>query len=96
MLSFLGSPTGGKSAGDVTEGSGDKIKKRVKTPYALKKWRPASWVITTDTMDAEVNNNKCHGGPGQNQNQAGTSRPKSASAVYLGGSRFSNPNDCDF
>ncbi|XDV36188.1 hypothetical protein PO909_006017, partial [Leuciscus waleckii] len=87
---------GGKSAGDVTEGSGDKIKKRVKTPYALKKWRPASWVITTDTMDAEVNNNKCHGGPRQNQNQAGTSRPKSASAVYLGGSRFSNPNDCDF
>ncbi|KAK9972878.1 hypothetical protein ABG768_023640 [Culter alburnus] len=87
---------GGKSAGDVTEGSGDKIKKRVKTPYALKKWRPASWVITTDTLDAEVNNNKHHGG---NQNQAGTSRPKSASAVYLGsrgGSRFSDPNDCDF
>uniref|UniRef100_A0A672M9K7 receptor protein serine/threonine kinase n=1 Tax=Sinocyclocheilus grahami TaxID=75366 RepID=A0A672M9K7_SINGR len=90
---------GGKSAGDVTEGSGDKIKKRVKTPYALKKWRPASWVITTDTLDAEVNNNRLHGGPGQNQNQAGTSRPKSASAVYLGsrgGSRFSDPNDCDF
>uniref|UniRef100_A0A9R1SIW5 receptor protein serine/threonine kinase n=2 Tax=Cyprinus carpio TaxID=7962 RepID=A0A9R1SIW5_CYPCA len=88
---------GGKSADDVTEGSGDKIKKRVKTPYALKKWRPASWVITTDTLDAEVNNNRRHGGPGQNQ--AGTSRPKSASAVYLGsrgGSRFSDPNDCDF
>ncbi|XP_073708193.1 bone morphogenetic protein receptor type-2a [Garra rufa] len=90
---------GGKSAGDMTEGSGDKIKKRVKTPYALKKWRPASWVITTDTLDAEVNNNSRHGGLGQNQNQAGTSRPKSASAVYLGsrgGSRFSDPNDCDF
>ncbi|KAI2663348.1 Bone morphogenetic protein receptor type-2 [Labeo rohita] len=90
---------GGKSASDVTEGSGDKIKKRVKTPYALKKWRPASWVITTDTLDAEVNNNTRHGGLGQNQNQAGTSRPKSASAVYLGsrgGSRFSDPNDCDF
>uniref|UniRef100_A0A673KL86 receptor protein serine/threonine kinase n=1 Tax=Sinocyclocheilus rhinocerous TaxID=307959 RepID=A0A673KL86_9TELE len=89
----------GKSAGDVTEGSGDKIKKRVKTPYALKKWRPASWVITTDTLDAEVNNNRLHGGPGQNQNQAGTSRPKSASAVHLGsrgGSCFSDPNDCDF
>ncbi len=87
------------SAGDMTEGSGDKIKKRVKTPYALKKWRPASWVITTDTMDAEVNNNSRHGGPGQNQNQAGTSRPKSASAIYLGsrgGSRFSDPGDCDF
>ncbi|XP_005165892.1 bone morphogenetic protein receptor type-2a isoform X1 [Danio rerio] len=91
---------GGRSVGDGTEGSGDKIKKRVKTPYALKKWRPASWVITTDTLDAEVNNNSRHGGGlGQNQNQAGTSRPKSASAVYLGsrgGSRFSDPNDCDF
>uniref|UniRef100_A0A673KLC6 receptor protein serine/threonine kinase n=1 Tax=Sinocyclocheilus rhinocerous TaxID=307959 RepID=A0A673KLC6_9TELE len=83
----------------LLEGSGDKIKKRVKTPYALKKWRPASWVITTDTLDAEVNNNRLHGGPGQNQNQAGTSRPKSASAVHLGsrgGSCFSDPNDCDF
>lgn len=85
--------TGGRSDGDMTEGSADKIKKRVKTPYALKKWRPASWVITTETLDAEVNNNSRHGG----QNQAGTSRPKSASAVYLGGSRFStDPNDCDF
>lgn len=83
---------GGRSDGDVTEGSADKIKKRVKTPYALKKWRPTSWVITTETLDAEVNNNSRHGG----QNQAGTSRPKSASAVYLG-SRFStDPNDCDF
>uniref|UniRef100_A0A672M5M3 receptor protein serine/threonine kinase n=1 Tax=Sinocyclocheilus grahami TaxID=75366 RepID=A0A672M5M3_SINGR len=84
-LSITTLPLLGKSAGDVTEGSGDKIKKRVKTPYALKKWRPASWVITTDTLDAEVNNNRLHGGP--------------ASAVYLGsrgGSRFSDPNDCDF
>uniref|UniRef100_A0A672M3C2 receptor protein serine/threonine kinase n=1 Tax=Sinocyclocheilus grahami TaxID=75366 RepID=A0A672M3C2_SINGR len=98
-LSMTTLPLLGKSAVDVTEGSGDKIKKRVKTPYALKKWRPASWVITTDTLAAEVNNNRLHGGPGQNQNQAGTSRPKSASAVHLGsrgGSRFSDPNDCDF
>lgn len=29
--------------------SGEKIKRRVKTPYTLKKWRPASWVVTTDT-----------------------------------------------
>lgn len=80
----------------MTEGSADKIKKRVKTPYALKKWRPSSWIITTETLDAEVNNNSRHGG----QNQAGTSRPKSASDVYLGGrggSHFStDPNDCDF
>ncbi|KAB5584626.1 hypothetical protein PHYPO_G00109680 [Pangasianodon hypophthalmus] len=84
---------------DGKEGSGDKIKKRVKTPYALKKWRPATWVITTDTLDAEVNNNKCPGG--QNHN-AGTSRAKSASAVYLRGpggvaSGFtSDPSDCTF
>ncbi|XP_056607242.1 bone morphogenetic protein receptor type-2a isoform X1 [Triplophysa dalaica] len=94
-LSFTTLPLlGGRS--DVTEGSADKIKKRVKTPYALKKWRPSSWIITTETLDAEVNNNSRHGG----QNQAGTSRPKSASDVYLGGrggSHFStDPNDCDF
>ncbi|KAG7234346.1 hypothetical protein INR49_004917 [Caranx melampygus] len=29
--------------------SGEKIKRRVKTPYTLKKWRPASWVVSTDT-----------------------------------------------
>ncbi|XP_029967171.1 bone morphogenetic protein receptor type-2-like [Salarias fasciatus] len=28
--------------------SGEKIKRRVKTPYTLKKWRPASWVVSTD------------------------------------------------
>ncbi|XP_055068994.2 bone morphogenetic protein receptor type-2a [Misgurnus anguillicaudatus] len=87
---------GGKSDGDATEGSGDKIKRRVKTPYALKKWRPASWVITSETLDGEVNNNSRHGG----QNQAGTSRPKSASALYAGGRRGSqfstDRNDCDF
>ncbi|XP_041662726.1 bone morphogenetic protein receptor type-2-like [Cheilinus undulatus] len=30
--------------------SGEKIKRRVKTPYTLKKWRPASWVVPTDTV----------------------------------------------
>ncbi|KAM4731527.1 bone morphogenetic protein receptor type-2-like isoform 1-T2 [Anableps anableps] len=28
--------------------TGEKIKRRVKTPYTLKKWRPASWVVSTD------------------------------------------------
>ncbi|XP_070832469.1 bone morphogenetic protein receptor type-2-like isoform X2 [Chaetodon trifascialis] len=39
--------------------SGEKIKRRVKTPYTLKKWRPASWVVSTDTaldLDLEFNN----------------------------------------
>lgn len=91
--------SGGHSDYDGKEESGDKIKKRVKTPYALKKWRPATWVITTDTLDAEVNNNKCPGG--QNHN-AGPSRAKSASAVYQKGrggvtSGFtSDPSDCTF
>ncbi|XP_047670190.1 bone morphogenetic protein receptor type-2a isoform X2 [Tachysurus fulvidraco] len=90
---------GGHSDCDGKEGSGDKIKKRVKTPYALKKWRPATWVITTDTLDAEVNNNKCPGG--QNHN-AGPSRAKSTPAVNLRGrggvaSGFtSDPSDCTF
>ncbi|XP_026151911.1 bone morphogenetic protein receptor type-2-like [Mastacembelus armatus] len=38
--------------------SGEKIKRRVKTPYTLKKWRPASWVVSTDTaldLDFEFN-----------------------------------------
>ncbi|XP_054630440.1 bone morphogenetic protein receptor type-2-like [Dunckerocampus dactyliophorus] len=58
--------------------SGDKIKKRVKTPYSLKKWRPTTWVISTDTRGLEVNNN----GSGRNQ---GHNRPKSTSAIYLRG-----------
>lgn len=28
--------------------TGEKIKRRVKTPYTLKKWRPASWVVSSD------------------------------------------------
>uniref|UniRef100_A0AAZ3P1L4 receptor protein serine/threonine kinase n=1 Tax=Oncorhynchus tshawytscha TaxID=74940 RepID=A0AAZ3P1L4_ONCTS len=61
------------------QGTGEKIKKRVKTPYSLKRWRPATWVITTDTRGSEVNNNR---GEGQ-------ARPKSSSAVYL----TSEPSD---
>ncbi|XP_051565920.1 bone morphogenetic protein receptor type-2-like isoform X2 [Myxocyprinus asiaticus] len=38
-------------------GSAEKIKKRVKTPYSLKRWRPSTWVISTDTLDGEANNN---------------------------------------
>ncbi|KAK6325920.1 hypothetical protein J4Q44_G00052620 [Coregonus suidteri] len=70
------------SLGEVlvqNQGTGEKIKKRVKTPYSLKRWRPATWVISTDTMGSEVNNNR---GEGQ-------ARPKSSSAVYL----TSEPSD---
>uniref|UniRef100_A0A8D3DBD6 receptor protein serine/threonine kinase n=1 Tax=Scophthalmus maximus TaxID=52904 RepID=A0A8D3DBD6_SCOMX len=37
------------SSGDSHSASGEKIKCRVKTPYTLKKWRPASWVVSTNT-----------------------------------------------
>lgn len=74
---------------DGALGTGDKIKKRVKTPYSLKKWRPTTWVITTDTRGPEVNNNGSTRGQGHSQN-----RPKSTSAIYLqGGGLASEPND---
>ncbi|XP_067266112.1 bone morphogenetic protein receptor type-2 [Chanodichthys erythropterus] len=41
-------------------GSAEKIKKRVKTPYSLKRWRPSTWVVSTETLDGEVNNNNGH------------------------------------
>lgn len=67
--------------------TGEKIKKRVKTPYSLKKWRPTTWVISTDSRGPEVNNNGSSRGHGQN-------RPKSSSAIYLrGGGLASEPSD---
>ncbi|XP_041117565.1 bone morphogenetic protein receptor type-2-like [Polyodon spathula] len=60
----------GETPRDNKPGSGEKIKKRVKTPYSLKRWRPSTWVISTDPVDSEVNNN--------GQQGAGT-------AVYLVG-----------
>uniref|UniRef100_A0A673X0K6 Bone morphogenetic protein receptor type-2 n=1 Tax=Salmo trutta TaxID=8032 RepID=A0A673X0K6_SALTR len=66
----------GSSPGDHG-GSGDKIKRRVKTPYSLKRWRPTTWVVSTDTLVGEVNNN--------NKDAAKTPRSKSSTAVYLVG-----------
>uniref|UniRef100_A0A4W4HGD2 receptor protein serine/threonine kinase n=1 Tax=Electrophorus electricus TaxID=8005 RepID=A0A4W4HGD2_ELEEL len=92
---------GGHSDSEAKEASGDRIRKRVKTPYALKKWRPATWVFT-DPLDAEVNNNTCPGSLGQNRSQPDASRPKSATAIYLGGhgavtsGLTSDASDCTF
>ncbi|XP_034032759.1 bone morphogenetic protein receptor type-2-like [Thalassophryne amazonica] len=69
---------------DGPAGTGDKIKKRVKTPYSLKKWRPTTWVISTDTSGPEVNNNGSAHNQGHSQN-----RPKSTSAIYLRGGNLS-------
>ena len=74
--------TGDGSLQDGKNGSGEKIKRRVKTPYSLKRLRPATWVVSTDTLfDSEVNNNKGL----TNQGPAGTSRSKSSTAVFLVG-----------
>ncbi|XP_053326741.1 bone morphogenetic protein receptor type-2 [Spea bombifrons] len=59
---------------DTRPGSGEKIKKRVKTPYSLKRWRPSTWAIPTEHQDCEVNNN----GGGES-----FSHSKSSTAVYL-------------
>lgn len=72
---------------DGALGTADKIKKRVKTPYSLKKWRPTTWVISTDARGPEVNNN----GSAHAHNQNG---PKSSSAIYLQGGGLTNePSD---
>ncbi|XP_034780180.2 bone morphogenetic protein receptor type-2-like [Acipenser ruthenus] len=65
----------GETSRDVKPGSGEKIKKRVKTPYSLKRWRPSTWVISTDPVNSEVNNN--------GHQRAG--RSKSSTAVYMVG-----------
>uniref|UniRef100_A0A2R8NAH4 receptor protein serine/threonine kinase n=1 Tax=Callithrix jacchus TaxID=9483 RepID=A0A2R8NAH4_CALJA len=62
-----------ESTQDGKSGSGEKIKKRVKTPYSLKRWRPSTWVISTESLDCEVNNN------GSNR----AVHSKSSTAVYL-------------
>lgn len=72
---------------------GDKIKKRVKTPYSLKKWRPTTWVISTDARGPEVNNNN-NNGSSRAPAPHGQSRPKSSSAIYLrGGGLAGGPGD---
>uniref|UniRef100_A0A8C1H9E4 Bone morphogenetic protein receptor type-2 n=1 Tax=Cyprinus carpio carpio TaxID=630221 RepID=A0A8C1H9E4_CYPCA len=56
--------------------SAEKIKKRVKTPYSLKRWRPSTWVVSTETLDGEVNNNGHGSHPSSGQS-------KSSIAVFL-------------
>lgn len=71
--------------------SGEKIKRRVKTPYTLKKWRPASWVVSAEAaldLDLELN----HGGQTSVSSGAPVSgssglpsKSKSSMAVFLVG-----------
>ncbi|XP_071210398.1 bone morphogenetic protein receptor type-2-like [Salvelinus alpinus] len=69
------SSSGDGSSLDDQGGSGEKIKRRVKTPYSLKRWRPTTWVVSTDTLVGEVNNKDAAKAP----------RSKSSTAVYLVG-----------
>ncbi|CAL8289711.1 unnamed protein product [Lota lota] len=68
---------------DATAATGEKIKKRVKTPYSLKRWRPTTWVIAMDTRgpgddddDDDNNNNNnhhnCHHHHHHHHHQGGT------------------------
>lgn len=72
---------GESSSQEGRAASAEKIKRRVKTPYSLKRWRPSTWVISTDMLDGEVNNNGAGGG----QSAAGATRSKSSTAVFLVG-----------
>ncbi|XP_069010602.1 bone morphogenetic protein receptor type-2-like [Embiotoca jacksoni] len=77
--------------------SGEKIKRRVKTPYTLKKWRPASWVVSTDTaLDPDFQFNPSSGSSSQTLFSSGLykasstgvpklNQSKSSMAVYLVG-----------
>nr|XP_020473638.1 uncharacterized protein LOC109970428 [Monopterus albus] len=84
--------------------SGEKIKHRVKTPYTLKKWRPASWVVSTDTaLDSDFDfhsscssSSQSHSSSGFNRAE-GTDIPKinqskSSMAVFLVSRESSKPD----
>ncbi|KAM4608729.1 bone morphogenetic protein receptor type-2-like [Polymixia lowei] len=98
----LSSSSSSSSSGDVCliddssrSISGEKIKRRVKTPYALKKWRPATWVVSTDTsldLDSEINNNgSSHSHFSSSHHRPGSAcipkinQSKSSMAVFLVG-----------
>ncbi|TRY94172.1 hypothetical protein DNTS_028516 [Danionella cerebrum] len=71
---------------DAKGGSADKIKKRVKTPYSLKRWRPSTWVVSTETLNREVNNNGHSQQTGTSQDSlASTGQSKSSITVSLNG-----------
>uniref|UniRef100_A0A8C2ZP67 receptor protein serine/threonine kinase n=1 Tax=Cyclopterus lumpus TaxID=8103 RepID=A0A8C2ZP67_CYCLU len=86
--------------------SGEKIKRRVKTPYTLKKWRPASWVVSTDTAtDPDFGFNTRVGSSSQTHLPSGLHRAgsigipkinqsKSSMAVFLSGNRLTSDPIC--
>ncbi|XP_035532133.1 bone morphogenetic protein receptor type-2-like [Morone saxatilis] len=70
--------------------SGEKIKRRVKTPYTLKKWRPASWVVSTDTaLDPDFEFNYCGSSSSQNHFSSGPHRAGSIGMPKINQSKSS-------
>ncbi|KAK0143543.1 Bone morphogenetic protein receptor type-2 [Merluccius polli] len=69
--------------------SGEKIKRRVKTPYVLKKARPATWVVSMETsLDSEINNYNL-----SNHNRfPKINQSKSSMAVFMAGGMTSDPS----
>ncbi|XP_053295074.1 bone morphogenetic protein receptor type-2 isoform X1 [Pleuronectes platessa] len=74
---------------DNVSASGEKIKRRVKTPYTLKRWRPASWVVTTDTaldpdfgFDSDGVNVRTHVSPSRARRLPKLSQSRSSMAVF--------------
>lgn len=62
--------------------SGEKIKRRVKTPYVLKKPRPVTWVVSMETsLDSEITNSF-----------AKINQSKSSMAVFMVGGVASGPS----
>uniref|UniRef100_A0A3Q2DHW9 receptor protein serine/threonine kinase n=1 Tax=Cyprinodon variegatus TaxID=28743 RepID=A0A3Q2DHW9_CYPVA len=78
---------GSTSNGSGLSASGEKIKRRVKTPYTLKKWRPASWVVSSE-HDLDLEFDFRDGGGPNRAGGAGVPRinqSKSSMAVFLVG-----------
>lgn len=92
MILFLSSDEVSLTDGGSLSASGEKIKRRVKTPYTLKKWRPSSWVVSTDTaLDSDFEFNTDRSGSSQTQpfsglhKAGGINQSKSSMAVFLVG-----------
>ncbi|XP_047227042.1 bone morphogenetic protein receptor type-2-like [Girardinichthys multiradiatus] len=84
--------------------TGEKIKRRVKTPYTLKKWRPASWVVSTDKdldLEFEFSSGQVQESSGLHRAGGGgaprINQSKSSMAVFLvgGGSTATTTSEPD-
>ncbi|XP_041858318.1 bone morphogenetic protein receptor type-2-like isoform X2 [Melanotaenia boesemani] len=90
--SYISSDSSFLTDGGSLSATGEKIKRRVKTPYMLKKWRPASWVVSTDTaldldFDFDSSSSQIHSGL-QRPGSSGIpkiNQSKSSMAVFLVG-----------